>query len=306
MSNVGEPVVQARCRRCGWQGQRGDAVCESCSALLAGPPDLGAAAGRGRRVAAALIDALIVAVPALVGWLIWAGEFDSDGSLTSRQQAGLVVANLISFSVWAVAVAALAGRRQSPGKVLLRLRVVRIDGGETTTIHYLARQIGWWLLLSAGSWIGQVPDDGEQPYGGIALLVLALLVVDTGMLLLARSRQAVHDKIFRTIVVDAAPSPAVHMTAQAAAPAAEPELSAAEAAPPEPPAAPQPAAEPAAPAAESGPDAPKASAGPERSGVPDDVQRELDELERVRSYLTPAQYERRRRSILGEDADGER
>ena len=315
MSNVGEPVVQAQCRRCGWQGRTGDVVCESCSALLAGPPGSGLAAGRGRRVAAALIDALMVAVPAVVGWLIWAGEFDADGSLTNRQQVGLIVANLISFSAWAAAVAALAGRRQSPGKLLLRMRVVRIDGGETTVIHFLARQIGWWLLLSAGSWIAQIPSDGEQPYGGIALMALVLLLVDTGMLLLSRSRQSVHDKIFRTIVVDAAPSPEARVAAQAAAaPAAESELS-------EPAAAPAPAAEqpgpaepataselePATPTGEFEPDEPTAVTGAERSGAASGgVQQELDELERVREYLTPAQYERRRRSILGEDADGER
>ena len=315
MSNVGEPVVQAQCRRCGWQGRTGDVVCESCSALLAGPPGSGLAAGRGRRVAAALIDALMVAVPAVVGWLIWAGEFDADGSLTNRQQVGLIVANLISFSVWAAAVAALAGRRQSPGKLLLRMRVVRIDGGETTVIHFLARQIGWWLLLSAGSWIAQIPSDGEQPYGGIALMALVLLLVDTGMLLLSRSRQSVHDKIFRTIVVNAAPSPEDRVAAQAAAeielevpdePAAAPEP-AAEPGPSEPAAAPGPAAGPSAPMGESGPSEPGASTGAGRSAAPSGgVQQELDELERVREYLTPAQYERRRRSILGEDADGER
>ena len=312
MSNAGEPVVQTRCGRCGWQGRRDDAICESCSALIAGPPDLGVAAGRGRRVAAALIDALMVGVPAVVGWLIWAGDFADDGSLTNRQQVGLIVANLISFSVWAVAVAALAGRRQSPGKVLLRMRVVRIDGGETTTIQFLARQAGWWLLLSAGSWIAQIPSDGTQAYEGLALMAVLLLIVDTGMLLLSRSRQSVHDKIFRTIVVEAAPATAGIAAQAAAEPAAEAELPqpAATPEPAVPPAAepsePAAAPEPAAAAAEPGSGESKASSGAERSTAPDGVQRELEELERVREYLTPAQYERRRRSILGEDADGER
>ncbi len=312
MSNVGEPVVQTRCGRCGWQGRRGDAICESCRALIAGPRGLGVAAGRGRRVAAALIDALMVGVPAVVGWLIWAGDFADDGSLTNRQQIGLIVANLISFSVWAAAVAALAGRRQSPGKVLLRMRVVRIDGGETTTGQFLARQAGWWLLLSAGSWIAQIPNDGTQAYEGLALMAVLLLIVDTGMLLLSRSRQSVHDKIFRTIVVEAAPA-AAGIAAQATAePAAEAEL-------PEPAATPEPsvppAAEPSEPAAvpepaatgaEPGPGEAKTPSGAGRSAAAGDVQQELEELERVREYLTPAQYERRRRSILGEDADGER
>ena len=296
MSNAGEPVIQ--CRRCGRQPRGGDAICESCNALLVGPPDSGAAAGRGRRVAAALIDALIVAVPAIAGWLIWSGDVAEDVPLTDRQQVVLFAAILTPFSIWAAAVMVLIRRRQSLGKLLLQIRVVRIDGGETTIIHYLARQVGWWLMVSVGlwAWIGQISEAG-QLYGA---LVLALLLVDAGMLLLARSRQSVHDKIFRTIVVEAASPPALPIAAQAGATLAaetEPSDLTAE----------EPAAPPStAPIAESGPDELKASAGTERSTAPDGVQRELDELERVREYLTPAQYERRRRSILGEDADGER
>ena len=300
MSNVGEPVVQ--CRRCGWQPRGGDVICESCSALLAAPAEVGAAAGRGRRVAAALIDALIVAVPAIIGWLIWAGEIADDGALTDRQQTGLIVANVISFSVWALVVVALAGRRQSPGKLLLRMRVVRIDGGETTNIQYLARQVGWWLLFSAGSWIAQIPDDGERPLGSLALVLVLLLVADAGMLLAARSRQSVHDRIFRTIVVNAKPP---HHAPLVSAPAAEPAMESAE---PEPmpasaesdsePPAPTPSDSPPAPAGESEP-----MPDPEISDANGDVQKHLEELESLRDYLTPAQYERRRRSILGEDGE---
>ena len=304
MSNAGEPVIQ--CRRCGWRPRGGDVICESCNVLLAGPPDLGAAAGRGRRVAAALIDALVVAVPAIAGWLIWSGDVAEGVPLTDRQQVVLFAAILIPFSIWAAAVTVLVRRRQSLGKLLLQMRVVRIDGREMTAIHYLARQVGWWLMVSVGlwAWIGQVSEAG-QLYGA---LVLALLLVDAGMLLLARSRQSVHDKIFRTIVVETDPPPVLPIAAQAGATlAAETDPSALTA---EEPAAPlsEPAAapEPAAPIAKSGPNEPEASAGAERSAERDGVQRELDELERVREYLTPAQYERRRRSILGEDADGER
>ena len=300
MSNAGEPVIQ--CRRCGWQPRGGDVICESCNALLTGPSDLGVAAGRGRRVAAALIDALVVAVPAIAGWLIWSGDVAEGVPLTDRQQVVLFAAILIPFSIWAAAVMVLVRRRQSLGKLLLQMRVVRIDGRQMTAIHYLARQVGWWLMVSVGlwAWIGQVSEAG-QLYGA---LVLALLLVDAGMLLLARSRQSVHDKIFRTIVVEAAPPPVLPIAAQAGATfAAETEpsdlIAEEPAAPPSELAA---APEPAAPIAKSGPNEPEASAGAERDGV----QRELDELERVREYLTPAQYERRRRSILGEDADAER
>ena len=302
MSNVGEPVVQ--CRRCGWQPRGGDVICESCSVLLAAPADVGAAAGRGRRMAAALIDAVLAVAPAIIGWFIWAGDIADDSALTDRQQTGLIVANVISFSVWAAATIAMAGRRQSPGKRLLKLRVVRIDGGETTTLQYLARQVGWWLLFSAGSWIAQIPDGEQRPFGALAMVLLLLLVADTGMLLAARSRQSVHDRIFRTIVVDAGPP---RQVPRANVPDSEP---AEETAEPEPmPAPAESVAEPDAPSSSSDAAAPPSEAEPAPAAeVPDppgDVQEQLEELERLREYLTPAQYERRRRSILNEDAGGD-
>ena len=302
MSNVGAPVVQ--CRRCGWQPRGGDLICESCSALLAAPPDVGAAAGRGRRIAAALIDTVIAVAPAIIGWWIWAGEIADDGALTDRQQTGLIIANVISFSIWAAAAVALAGRRQSPGKVLLKMRVVRIDGMETSTVQYLARQVGWWLLFSAGGWIAQIPDDGNRPLGAIALVLVLVLVADAGMLLAARSRQSVHDRIFRTIVVDSGPPRQVpRINTQDAKPAEEP----AEQEPMPDPAesVPEPAAPSSSASAAAPPREPDPAPAADVSDLPADVQEQLEELEQLREYLTPAQYERRRRSIMGEDAAGD-
>jgi len=282
MSEIGTPVIQ--CRRCGWQPKSGDQVCEQCSALLGAPAEAGPAAGRGRRIAGALIDALIAGVPAMIGWLIWAGDFADDGTLTDRQQVGLIVASVLGFSLWSLLVLGLAGRRQSPGKALLGMTVVHLDGRPVTALLFAARHIVWWLAINACFWASQIPggDDGRS---GLGLAGFVLLLVDVGMLLFSRNRQAVHDKIFKTTVIR---TQLQDLPLQAAAcPAAVPEEPA-----PEPP-----PADEAAAAETPAPEPPGLDASP--AADEPRLHEQLDELERLRDYLTPEQYERRRRSILG-------
>lgn len=284
MSEIGTPVIQ--CRRCGWQPKSGDQVCEQCSALLGAPAEAGPAAGRGRRIAGALIDVLIAGVPAMIGWLIWAGDFADDGTLTDRQQVGLVVASALGFSLWSLLVLGLAGRRQSPGKALLGMTVVHLDGRPVTALLFAARHIIWWLAINACFWASQIPggDDGRS---GLGFAGFVLLLVDVGMLLFSRNRQAVHDKIFKTTVIRTQLQDLPLQAAAAARPAAVSE----EPAPEPPPADEAAAAETPAPEP-PGLDASLAAAEPR-------LHEQLDELERLRDYLTPEQYERRRRSILG-------
>lgn len=283
MSEIGTPVIQ--CRRCGWQPKSGDQVCEQCSALLGAPAEAGPAAGRGRRIAGALIDALIAGVPAMIGWLIWAGDFADDGTLTDRQQVGLIVASALGFTLWSLLVLGLAGRRQSPGKALLGMTVVHLDGRPVTALLFAARHIVWWLAINACFWASQIPggDDGRS---GLGLAGFVLLLVDVGMLLFSRNRQSVHDKIFKTTVIRTQLQD-LPLQAAAARPATMPE---------EPAPGPPPADEAAA-AETPAPEPPRLDASP--AAAEPRLHEQLDELERLRDYLTPEQYERRRRSILG-------
>lgn len=283
MSEIGSPVIQ--CRRCGWQPKPGDQVCEQCSALLNSPAEVGPAAGRGRRIAGALIDALIAGVPAVIGWLIWVGEFAEDGTLTDRQQVGLIVASALGFTLWSLLVLGLAGRRQSPGKALLGMTVVHLDGRPVTALLFAVRHIVWWLAINACFWITQIPGD-DDGRAGLGLAAFVLLLVDVGMLLFSRNRQSVHDKIFKTIVVRTQPQD-LPLQAAATRPASVSEYPA-----PEPP--------PTAGAAAAETPAPE-SPGLAQSPAADEphLHEQLEELERLRDYLTPEQYERRRRSILG-------
>lgn len=293
MSEIGSPVIQ--CRRCGWQPKPGDQVCEQCSALLNSPAEVGPAAGRGRRIAGALIDALIAGVPAVIGWLIWAGEFAEDGTLTDRQQVRLIVASALGFALWSLLVLGLAGRRQSPGKALLGMTVVHLDGRPVTALLFAARHIVWWLAINACFWITQIPGD-DDGRAGLGLAAFVLLLVDVGMLLFSRNRQSVHDKIFKTTVIGTQP---IFRTLAVGPQPHDPPTQAtdtgrSDAVPnaPEPP--------PTAGAAAAETPAPE-SPGLAQSPAADEphLHEQLEELERLRDYLTPEQYERRRRSILG-------
>lgn len=315
MSEVGAPVIQ--CRQCGWQPRTGDRVCEQCSALLAAPPEIGRAAGRGRRVAGALIDFIIAAIPSIIAGVIWGADAADTPQLpdgTVNQDllpdfTPVVIAGIAGFVLWSLIVLALARRRQSPGKAMLGMMVVRIDGEPVSPGLFVARQIGWWLVFSVIGWITAIPD-GSDRFAGLGFAGALILLVDVGMLLFSRNRQAVHDKLFKTIVVSTGPS-GVPLSMSGTEPAPAPPLSEP---PSEPPSEARSYDEPASPmppppvdedpalgkTIEPQPAAPEAPP-PDRAprGLRPELQQQLEELERLRDYLTPQQYERRRRSILG-------
>jgi len=110
----------------------------------------------GRRLGGYLLDVLLAIVTLFIGWLIW------------------------SLVVW--------GRSVSPGKQLLRMKVVKKDTGLRASYGTMALRelVGKWLLVDVV--IG-------------SLCFVAALVLDF-MLLWDQDRQQLWDKIAGTIVVD--------------------------------------------------------------------------------------------------------
>jgi uncharacterized RDD family membrane protein YckC len=144
------------------------------------PPPYG---GRWRRLIAAIIDGLIVYA---VTWLA-AAPFIGFGTMyegsLARQTAANLVAGVLAFLYYALQ----HGRwGQTVGKRMLALRVVRAD--DFGRISY--GQAAWRLVFA---------------------YVLSLLtcgiggVVDVAWILWDERRQALHDKVARTVVVAAEP-----------------------------------------------------------------------------------------------------
>ena|SRR5437868_14738127 len=144
---------------------------------LAGQP-LG---GRWRRLFAGLLDGFIVsAVTASLTWSNWQYVWDGDGGFWERYPyQSTFVAAAIAFLYYWLFQAYWYG--QTPGKRLFHLRVIQENGRPATPGQIAIRQFVEILLAS--------------------LCFFGL--VDLAWILFDPRKQALHDKVARTLVVDA-------------------------------------------------------------------------------------------------------
>jgi uncharacterized RDD family membrane protein YckC len=150
--------------------------------------DSGTAAGRGTRLAGAILDGLIfmgmVELPAFIGGAM-SGSFDPAAAASAAPSfsfgIGWVFA-LIGLAIWIwLTVKYVSQNGQSIAKKLLGIKVVRTDGSRAS----LGRI--FWLRNVVNGLLSIIPL-----YGLIDVLVI-----------FGESRQCVHDKIADTIVVKA-------------------------------------------------------------------------------------------------------
>ena|SRR5690349_20168678 len=145
---------------------------------------VGALAGRGARLVATLLDALIGGVAfgllTVVTPLTWA---PAPGTNLVRL---LIVNTIVGFIIFLVLHGyLLATRGQTIGKALLRMRIVRSDGSQAS----LVRLIGLRYVPTMA--ISMIPV-----LGGLYALIDCLLIF-------RESRRCLHDNIADTIVVRA-------------------------------------------------------------------------------------------------------
>lgn len=285
MTAPGEPVP---CPHCGWSPRPHDAICEACSAILGRRGEPIYAAGRLRRVFSQIVDNAVQSLPVLL-----------IGQIVQRQlDTGVLTA--ISVGLWFIVIAALAGRAQSPGKIMLGTRIRLADGSLPSRQTVILREFLWWQLLSLPGYLSIVfgtietlPGEEGAPatvvtsgLWWLALVTVGLIFIDALALLASPNRQALHDRVFGTMIERVLPGGqpvhAPHM------PDRDPR---------DPPPAPPDEAQ--SPEAREEPPPPRPSRPPPPE-LPAEVQAALDELDRNRPYLTQSQYERQRREILAE------
>ena len=290
----GSPA-QVPCPHCGWSPGPREVICASCSALLGRRGEPIYAAGRARRIFSHIVDNAVQLIPVLLIGQIVQRDLDS----------GLLTA--ISVGLWFIVIAALAGRAQSPGKIMLGTRIRMADGSRPSRQRVILREFIWWLLLSLPIYLSvafwTIPGEAGEPPTvetqgqWLIFLAFSMLLVDALAMLVSPSRRALHDRVFGTmierVVPGWTPSHAPHM------PDRDPR---------DPPPAPPEAAPPGAglPEAREAPPPPPPPRRPQPPPLPEGAQAALDELDRSRPHLTQSQYERRRRQILadhGIDAD---
>lgn len=142
--------------------------------------------GRWRRLGAAIIDNVLVGV--VTGILTapfgtWNNAFDTHSTFEAKQAFGNLVTGVLGFLYYWLLHARWG---QTLGKRLLNIRVVRADDGGAIGYGQSAwREIFEWLLAFITCGIG--------------------FFVDNAWILWDERRQALHDKVAKTVVVKAEP-----------------------------------------------------------------------------------------------------
>ena len=157
------------------------------SAAVSDVPDPAAGqtpAGRGVRLAAVIVDGIVVMVavyvPIVVG-LVASGLSPSETKAPGALLAGVVVAG-VGFVLWAgFTIMYVSANGQTIAKKWLSIKVVRADGSRAS--------LGRIFLL--------------RNILNIALSLIPLYGIIDSLFIFSESRQCLHDKIADTIVVNA-------------------------------------------------------------------------------------------------------
>lgn len=143
----------------------------------------GELASRGSRLAATLIDTLVIlaaVVPLMVGYGVYANVLADatmrDAVTYGAQVGGLVVFLVVNVPLW-------VRRAQSVGKIVMGIRIVDEDGNQASLSTILYKRT---LPLWVASWIPVL--------GSIVGLVDSLAI-------LGKDRLCLHDRIAKTRVV---------------------------------------------------------------------------------------------------------
>ena len=167
-----------RCPDCSRSNVGGGRFCRWCQRFLVAPQGVNAA-GIGRRVAAYLLDILLFFATLIIGYVIW----------------------------WLFTLS----RGQTPGKQLVKIRVMRVDGRPSdwswTFIREFLVKFGLFTVIADMVLFGvaSVLDDLWAFWGrDLAYTVLFGLgsILDDIWAFWDKDRQTLHDKIMKTVVVD--------------------------------------------------------------------------------------------------------
>ncbi len=143
-------------------------------------------AGRGNRLAAAIVDGLAYMVPVFIAAVAVPGLLDTTGELGSGAAGGvLVFVGLWLVAVLVINVVLLHKDGQTLGKKLMSIKIVQVDGSRAG----LGRTLGLRYIVNALPSVLPV-------IGNIYPLVDTLLIF-------RQDRRCIHDHIAGTIVVNA-------------------------------------------------------------------------------------------------------
>lgn len=150
-------------------------------------------AGRGVRLGAFMLNALLFAVPFVLASIVAPGRFEKahkvldpgTGTYVNSNHHATLVFSIVAFVGWLVVLvvnAILLGmRKQSVGKLIVGIEIVRSDGSPA----------GFWRLVGLRGFLGLVP--------WVVFWPLAML--GDAPFIFRRDRRCIHDLVAGTVVV---------------------------------------------------------------------------------------------------------
>lgn len=168
------------CPSCNAHGAPGSHWCNSCRVHLSDPA-LGRLSTPGKRLGAYLLDVVIPTIGAVVGLAVggmMGGLLGLGGASTGTGRSIGIVIGIGMVAAYCAVALVLFCRGTTPGKYLLRMRVIKQDGSSAGFLTMLGRE-----------WIG-------KPISG---LIFSLGYI---WILIDRDNQGWHDKLLGTHVVE--------------------------------------------------------------------------------------------------------
>ncbi len=160
-------------------------------------------AGIFKRFFAELIDLIIIGIICYV-LFIW-GQPEDEGNL-KYFVGSFLLSNLIGFAYFILFESSLGS---TPGKMSLQIAVTDKAGGQISLIQAIIRLLikpsGVPLEFIAGVTIIASKQGEESPLWGLvflSFLAIILVIIDCLILVFKPQRQALHDRIAKTVVID--------------------------------------------------------------------------------------------------------
>ncbi len=203
----GERRFGAICAACRGDTRLGTRFCTNCSALREDAErghTVRYAASKWMRLFARLADVLLIAAIGMTVFLLLdaAGAIDIDLSDWSNQELNdLNVSTLIATGIWFLWFALVAPRGQTPGKQLLRMRIIMADGSDAPTSLNWMREGLFQFFAVVPSLVAEPIMSPAEWLAAIVSLAPFVMLLDAAFIFAGSDKQTVHDRIFRTLVV---------------------------------------------------------------------------------------------------------
>jgi uncharacterized RDD family membrane protein YckC len=140
----------------------------------------------------ALADGLIVSAIGLIVDL-----FSLEGLLSLEIWLG--------SAIWLVWFAAIARRGQTPGKQMLSTQVIRTDGSAASRKLMWVREVGYRAAVNVPVILLSILYP-ESVAANLALATIGIVVIADGVAIFFNpDRQTLHDRVFKTLVINIRP-----------------------------------------------------------------------------------------------------